>query len=791
MKKLFLTLALVATSVVAWADRWTAPSSQTYPDETPLYVTVTVDEQAATHVPRVQEIAAFIDNECRAQALEPADNGVYVLRVRGNATADANKTITIKGLYNGLVYTLSTSEKFDGEAQTHSVPLALTLQPLLSISLDEDPIEMTIGGSTYNLANHLVYHYGTDGMPTSASPIDEIETPLTVTYKWDPKSEEGYINVSAEGVITAVAQTNGAYTAAMVTVEGPADETGYSPYFETRATVNVNLPAAEQIVVTPTELTVYVGEYLYGLIREGRLSISILPSNADQSYSWSTNEERFPWNGNYYFDAAGDYHVEAYSTSNRDVTPVTVTFHVREPLTLTLDASAYAEGIGMIQPKSFNVYLNTNEGFDPTLLTIESYHKTPIAPFTYEVGSLQKEPDNVGAAPGRYYVTVTLTGRYLGAISYDVLYNGNTITADGSIEDMVYPEVSINTGWQWVSPYAFDRLSEVGSFYNNDNNQYQSWVTDGIIEMRTQEGLLYVDPNLGAFGDITSFDFANGMYKVKASAANILRLGSGQNNWSLAQYNDGTSISHGYNWVVYPYEYALTMDEASNSLVDYAHEGDQIISKDGSFAEFSNGAWVHSGFTFQPGAGYMYYYTGTEDIFFEMDFDIYDTTPACYADAAPVKGEMGSMNKMEPVWTVDHSRFADNMTVVAEIEGLMNAEDWVLGAFVGDECRGEGRSVCDGIMFIGIAGKSGERMNFRLHNTRTGAEFDVTESLLFQQKVGSLKAPLHLSSEGATGIENVNVKENLNDKAIYDLSGRRVVKPVKGIYVVGGRKVAY
>ena len=174
-----------------------------------------------------------------------------------------------------------------------------------------------------------------------------------------------------------------------------------------------------------------------------------------------------------------------------------------------------------------------------------------------------------------------------------------------------------------------------------------------------------------------------------------------------------------------------------------------------------------------------------------MDFNIYDTTPACYADAAPVKGEMGSMNKMEPVWTVDHSRFADNMTVVAEIEGLMNAEDWVLGAFVGDECRGEGRSVRDGIMFIGIAGKSGEKMNFRLHNTRTGEEYDVTESLSFQQKVGSLKAPLHLSSEGATGIENVNVKENLNDKAIYDLSGRRVVKPVKGIYIVGGRKVIF
>ena len=41
--------------------------------------------------------------------------------------------------------------------------------------------------------------------------------------------------------------------------------------------------------------------------------------------------------------------------------------------------------------------------------------------------------------------------------------------------------------------------------------------------------------------------------------------------------------------------------------------------------------------------------------------------------------------------------------------------------------------------------------------------------------------------DGTTGIGNVNV--NLNDNTIYDLQGRRVENPTKGIYIVNGKKV--
>ena len=1051
MKKLFFTLVLVATSVAAMADRWAPPRNE-FSNETPLYVKVTIDEQADTYVPEITEIAAFIDGECRAQAtptqkMEVRDNEglthqLYVLNVRGDRAAnpelsDQGKEITIKALYNGLVYQFYQTEVFDGDANSHAVPLELTLRPLLGISYYANPINMTVG-QTFDLKDNLIYTYGRGGEDTSF--IDETETPLTVTY--DYANSSNYVSVDNKGVMTAMAA--GRATVG-VTVAGPKDNSGYAPSFNTTANFEISLPTVTGIQVNPTELNVHVGDNLQTLIREGKLTISLTPADANQAYSWRTNAESLPWDGNgmfttpgdyqvevysvdntnvaaavtfhvtlppvtainvrpleltvhvgdnlqtlidekmlvismqpvyadqsydwekvgerlpwdgnkmfdavgdyqakvyslnnpdvsatvtfhvtlppvtqivvrpkelnvyvgdnlndlisqgklsismlpaladqgyrlaantpsapwdndynftsvgdfevnvystanpnlapetvtfhvalppvtqivvtpteltvyvgdnldvlirqgrlsismlpinadpgydwlmdggrfpwdretHVFDVAGDYTARVYSTGNRDLQPVTVTFHVKEPLTFTLGQEAYNLPVGMIESGMFKIYTNTNEGFDPSLLALRFIGKMPISPVEYNVGALMEEETS-----GRYYVEVTLTGRYLGEYEYDVLYNGKSIVADARPMAIVLPEVQINEGWQWVSPYAYEAGNPNGDIC--PNGKYVDWINN-LIEMRTQEHLLYVDAKLGAFGDITQFNFTEGMYKVKSKTATVLRLASSQNSSELAQYNARTPISHGYNWVVYPYEFALTIEETG--LV--GHEGDQIICKDGKFAEYSEGAWTSNDLTFQPGVGYMYYYTGVENTQFDVNFNYYENTPACYSNDAPARAEMGGLNKIEPVWTIDRSRFADVMTVVAEVEGLTNAEEWVLGAFVGDECRGEGRCVRDDIIFIGIAGKNGEKMNFRLHNTRTGEEFDVSEALSFRQKAGSLKAPLRLTSEGATGISSVNTGANADNKAVYDLNGRRVAKPVKGVYVVGGRKVVF
>ena len=42
-----------------------------------------------------------------------------------------------------------------------------------------------------------------------------------------------------------------------------------------------------------------------------------------------------------------------------------------------------------------------------------------------------------------------------------------------------------------------------------------------------------------------------------------------------------------------------------------------------------------------------------------------------------------------------------------------------------------------------------------------------------------------------TAIKNVNVNVNVNDSTMYDLSGRQVQKPTKGIYLVNGKKILF
>lgn len=64
--------------------------------------------------------------------------------------------------------------------------------------------------------------------------------------------------------------------------------------------------------------------------------------------------------------------------------------------------------------------------------------------------------------------------------------------------------------------------------------------------------------------------------------------------------------------------------------------------------------------------------------------------------------------------------------------------------------------------------------------TANKAYFEVTGS-----------APARLSiifDEETTGIENANLNANLNDE-VFDLQGRRVAQPTKGLYIVNGRKV--
>jgi len=51
--------------------------------------------------------------------------------------------------------------------------------------------------------------------------------------------------------------------------------------------------------------------------------------------------------------------------------------------------------------------------------------------------------------------------------------------------------------------------------------------------------------------------------------------------------------------------------------------------------------------------------------------------------------------------------------------------------------------------------------------------------------------PVNVEYNTVTGIVNVNDKVSDRSREIYDLSGRRVTKPSKGLYIINGKKVVY
>ena len=80
-----------------------------------------------------------------------------------------------------------------------------------------------------------------------------------------------------------------------------------------------------------------------------------------------------------------------------------------------------------------------------------------------------------------------------------------------------------------------------------------------------------------------------------------------------------------------------------------------------------------------------------------------------------------------------------------------------------------------GLLFVNVAGGAA---------TTQTSDFDFTNAGYYT--VSGLKAVV---PSPTTGIGNVNLNANENENRVYDLQGRRVSQPTKGLYIMNGRKV--
>ena len=400
-------------------------------------------------------------------------------------------------------------------------------------------------------------------------------------------------------------------------------------------------------------------------------------------------------------------------------------------------------------------------------------------------------------------------------------------------------DMPLHDGWNWSAFFEepngdFTEWDDEGNpilesiSYNSFNDADR--FAGGLVDLRTQgSGYLHKDPVYGLFGHIDggfingakiNFDHSQASGLTYLADSTRILYGVGY----MTKYRRGNAsrtpvIHQGWNWIGYPYLYDYSiellgirtndLDSEHAQLYGVPTDGDILLAHDGSMLVYDGTAheWLTpdgEDYTFRYGQMYLYYTTrpdepGVDHRFYwgaeATRYPIYDLTEE--ASLAP------SLRREHSEWTYDSHRFADKMAIIARLDGLDNLEDYSIGAFVGDECRGEGRAVKDW-MFITLSGEAKDRVTFRLLDKRTGLSYPLSESLRFGMLEGTLRDPYRFDVRGIDmGIAPIDEAPSLTilDDVVsahglirvYDLQGKLVTEGhdevslaplARGIYII-------
>lgn len=295
-------------------------------------------------------------------------------------------------------------------------------------------------------------------------------------------------------------------------------------------------------------------------------------------------------------------------------------------------------------------------------------------------------------------------------------------------------------GWKWASLYSG------GISWNSP--EYE--LGDVVEEIRSEDALLHNDPEYGYFGDLNRLEPGE-CYKIKVKEEEPGLLNLRIYPGGYEDMRPYRQIVPMWNWLGNPYQYDHDINSVFSTEDANANKfnvGDRIVSKDNGFAEYNGEKWTGTLTTLHAGLGYMYFNAASDTINMELKYEW--NMP----QGTPV---MNAPQHKQSVWTYNSAPFADNMTIVADLGNDYSAERFTVGAFVGDECRGEGEMI-DGKCFITVHADKGETISFKLHDAVSGEMRTINEQMPFAKMAGSLRAPQRLTVGGiVTGITAADI----------------------------------
>ena len=420
----------------------------------------------------------------------------------------------------------------------------------------------------------------------------------------------------------------------------------------------------------------------------------------------------------------------------------------------TVDLSAYS-GMGYIAIRHFDCYDQWFISVDNVTIVEGEVEDSSISG-TFNHG----ETCTLVATPNAdyHFVNWTENGTVVSSnANYTFTVTGaRDLVANFSQEQTTDEQtVEMPNGWGWWSTYIETNLNDLETALG----------TNGL-SIVSQVGSVSYLSGYGWDGTLEAIDLAR-MYEINVNGNVELTL----NGLVANPANHEITINNGWNWIGYPVQQSMSL---ANAFANFTPANGDLIKSKTAFATYENGEWTGGLNTLDPGYGYMYKSTANTTKTF--------TYPS--NRGGDVKANMTSENNH---WTTDHSRFANNMNVLAvvELDGAEAYNDNIeVGAFVGNECRGSVRLMRvenSGryMAFLTIHGETGEPVSFRVLDDNGEREVEETIDLRINTVVGEMNKPfvLHANDSELVLFPNPVTKGevfNLTMPSNVDLKGARV-----------------
>ena len=418
---------------------------------------------------------------------------------------------------------------------------------------------------------------------------------------------------------------------------------------------------------------------------------------------------------------------------------------------------------------------------------------TPVEPYVLNFTSIVPitatvDPEDAGTVSGTgdYAIGATCTLTATANEGYQFknwTLDGVEVSTDASYQFMVTGSAAyvahflhvhtqaLANGWSWWSTYIEqDGIDGLGMLENSLGGAgIRILGRNGIVDQFEYQGTSYW---YGSLNEITNEQ----MYKIRTNAAcNAVIVGE-----EALPANHPVTINGGWNWIGFPCSHNVGIDAALSGFTPEAN--DVIKGRNGTATYISYGSynlWYGTLTNFEPGQGYMYKS---------------NSNTAKTLTFQSGRGEE-SVAHENGFFTPNTDDYADNMVVIAVVEAggeELRLEDYEIGAFVGDECRGSAKLMYVEpfdryVALLSVFGETVENIHFALTDGEEVVWSDDMMTFASDGMEGTVTEPatLHFGTLGINEVmlDFVNVFPNPSN-GVFSIEGKSIRK-VEVVDVIG------